>query len=359
MNLKIKKKEDNNYDVYFEGKLVGKADDFGDEGSEFIIYTEIDILEISRHFTLKNFFKENIYSIIVPIDCDKFHYFEWNKDGFNQIWFEEEKTIVWYIIPDLIKWDKTFTFISFLEKFSSLLSPHNIFIDLKNPMDIVQDGFNIKGELNFDNNIETEYYNFLSIINNELKQIFENPKFFNLNSITKTFNFPEEIRQVCEQYLVYFSKFLEDYGIEISSQLKSEQGETIFTITPKNDIEALQNIHNLLAFYLTLPNAKNLEVIAMEYKDVSVQQLLANIFHLKSQLLLATSMIESKNATIESLKFSNFQKQNFIEEKIIKNEEKTFDGLVSIREFEYKGLRLNLPEIFRRLKRVISKNNCG
>uniref|UniRef100_A0AAU6WLX2 Uncharacterized protein n=1 Tax=Chryseobacterium endophyticum TaxID=1854762 RepID=A0AAU6WLX2_9FLAO len=257
-------------------------------------------------------------------------------------------------MPNFVKWDRPYNVIDFLEKLKLILIPYGFLAEFKNNNHFLEYGFEISCNLNLDQKIDNEYERFLFVIDREVKNIFENPALVDKNSISNKYSFPQEIRQACEQYLIYFSKFLEDYGIEISSALESKDDDTFFTIMPKNANEALSNIRNLLNFYLSLPDLQNLEIITKDYNDVSVQQLLSNIYHLKSQLFLAHAIIESKNATIESLKFSNFQKQTYIE-KDLKNEEKTLDGLITIQEFEYGSFKFNLPEVFRRLKRKFTK----
>lgn len=72
--------------------------------------------------------------------------------------------------------------------------------------------------------------------------------------IVGVFNFPEEIRFACQQYLAYFAQFLRDLrGIEATSELREEGGKTLFSVIPQNDFEALDNIKELLITYLSLP----------------------------------------------------------------------------------------------------------
>jgi hypothetical protein len=328
-------------------------DNWGDPGHEFLIDFNEKIFEVSDKYIVSDFFKENIYAFTVPINYIKFPNLKWLNSDLSSLWFKPD-AISFNLIPDFLKWDKSYGIINFIEKLSSVLIPYGFLVEVKNYDDFLNEGFNISSNLNLDKNIHEEYERFLSIIDIEVKNIFENPNLIDVNSLVNKFSFPQEIRQACEQYLIYFSKFLEDYGIEITSILESKNEETFFSVKPKNSNEALFNIRNLLSFYLSLPDLQNLEITTKDYNDVSVQQLLSNIYHLKSQLFLAHSIVESKNATIESLKFSNFQKQVYIEQNL-KNEEKTLDGLVTIQEFEYGSFKFDLPEIFRRLKRKFTK----
>ncbi len=67
------------------------------------------------------------------------------------------------------------------------------------------------------------------------------------------FNFPEQFKTPCEQYLLYFAQFLQDLGISATSNLKEEAGKVLFSVTPTDDKEALDKIREALAVYLNLP----------------------------------------------------------------------------------------------------------
>lgn len=171
------------------------------------------------------------------------------------------------------------------------------------------------------------------------------------------FNFPKEIKTACQQYLLYFAEFLKDIGIEVTNSITEEEGKTLFTVTPADKDEALSKIKEALDIYLAIPHQPGLEVAASEFLDPGVQQLMANIHHLKGQLMLHQSIIQAKEATIQTLQLTNYQMTQIIEayKGETKNEEKVFGGLVKVQEVEGKGFTLNLPEIFRRMKRRLGK----
>jgi hypothetical protein len=75
------------------------------------------------------------------------------------------------------------------------------------------------------------------------------------SSIISVFNFPEGLKIPCEQYLLYFAQFLQDLGINATSNLKEEAGKVLFSVTPTDDIEALDKIREALAVYLNLPSS--------------------------------------------------------------------------------------------------------
>ncbi len=176
-------------------------------------------------------------------------------------------------------------------------------------------------------------------------------------SVTRFFNFPAEIKEPCEQYLIYFSKFLEDIGINATSSIEEKVNGVLFTVKPKDSVEALSMIKNALNIYLSLPEIPDLDKYASLNNDVGVRQLVSNIHYLKSQLLLCQSMIQMKDATISALNLANYQQKVLLEEHSTasKNEEKVLNEIITINEYEGKGFKLNLPKLFRMIKRKFKR----
>jgi hypothetical protein len=165
--------------------------------------------------------------------------------------------------------------------------------------------------------------------------------------ISATFDFPEQLKINCEQYLLYFVQFLKDLGINADSKIKEEAGKVLFSVTPTDDIEALDKIREALAVYLNLPASPI--VYDDSFAAMRLQQQIDNLQHsqkmavrerqLNEKLLIAQSdMIREKNVTI-SQQQSVIEQQNKIIEKIssksimmdsVENKEefeKVFDGL--------------------------------
>ena len=182
-------------------------------------------------------------------------------------------------------------------------------------------------------------------------------------SVIERFNFPEAAKTACEQYLVYFVQFLKDVGVEATAELRHEATEVLFAVTPKNKDEALDKIRTALNVYLNL-SAGNLDGAET---DIVMQRLAANVYHLRSQLALAQALIQSKNATIQAQQVTLAAQQLGISNGIIldslidplpdqkREAEPVFDGLAEITKYEGKGFNVNLPEIFRRLKKMFEK----
>ena len=140
--------------------------------------------------------------------------------------------------------------------------------------------------------------------------------------------------------------------------------QTLFKVIPKSKFEGLGYIREALNIYLNTPAITHLEVLEQfTSQDVAVTQWQANVMHLKSQLTLANTtlqmkeaILQMKDATIESLMLTNYQHQQFALDHApkvqVNQEEDIIKGIVAVTKIEGKGLSINLPEIIRRLKRL-------
>jgi hypothetical protein len=181
------------------------------------------------------------------------------------------------------------------------------------------------------------------------------------NSLTIAFDFPPEIKVACEQYLVYFVQFLSDLGIDADSELKQEANKVLFSVTATDPKQALEVISDALAIYLQLPSAP--DFYRAQEAEIAIAQLSANVLHLRSQLMLTQATIQAKDATIaakqdhiEGLQ-SRLDLTTFIPAPVLRqttspsDTESVIKDLVSVKEYEFKFLRVNVPEILRMLKR--------
>ncbi len=175
---------------------------------------------------------------------------------------------------------------------------------------------------------------------------------YETNSIVTYFQFPEEIKIASKQYLIYFAQFLSDIGITADTEIKEELSKTLFKVTPKDGKESLDKIREALTLYLNTPGDENALTILETNSDVAAIQLNANILHFKSQLMLAQSAMQMKDAAIESLKLSNYEYSKMLETKSKEtNTEEVIKGVVSVKDYDGSFFRIHLPEIFRKLKR--------
>lgn len=194
------------------------------------------------------------------------------------------------------------------------------------------------------------------------------------NALVTLFDFPVSIRTACEQYLLYFAQFLRDLGIEAEADIQHRAGRVLFAVKPQDGAEALGRIQEALAEYLDLPGAPDIDSAATGNDDVAVLQLQANVHHLRGQLALASAVIQAKRAETEALELSNFQYRQMLavatqvnrvpdlldaarsgssaeKPSDVEAEEAILGGLATIVSYEAPGVKVNLPELYRRLKR--------
>ena len=171
-------------------------------------------------------------------------------------------------------------------------------------------------------------------------------------ALVSQFDFPPDVRTACEQYLLYFASFLADLGIKAEASIEGESGSTLFTVIPKDATTALNQIKDALTAYLTLPNENGIENISELSDDISVRQLHSQVVHLKSQLSLAHSMIQTQLKEMQAPSISHFNPTIFVNNtEKQKNEESILNGLIKVKEYDGPGFSVNLPEIVRKLKR--------
>lgn len=199
-----------------------------------------------------------------------------------------------------------------------------------------------------------------------------------IKTVTGYFDFPENLKVPCEQYLLYFAQFLQDLGIHATSNLKEEAGKVLFSVTPTDDIEALDKIREALAVYLNLPASPIL--YDDSFAAMRLQQQIENLQHsqrmavrelqFNEKLLIAQSdTIREKNITI-SQQQSVLEQQNKVIEKIqsksimmdsVENKEELeeiYDGLkIGESKFlkEQLGIHLNPAKVIK----TVVKNTFG
>lgn len=181
------------------------------------------------------------------------------------------------------------------------------------------------------------------------------------DSVVMYFDFPGEVRIACEQYLLYFVQFLHELGIDAAAELKHDLGGILFAVTPTSAQDALDKVRLALEIYLRLPSGSIQDASGTD--GIEIQRLAANINHLKGQLALASAIIQTKDATIETQRITIEHQLRLSSGEIVldslkvSNEppgavdkEEIVDGIFSITKYQGKGFELNLAEIVRRLK---------
>lgn len=347
------------FDIFINDIKVGYDYRYNDD-SRIDIHVDEHLKEEILKYKI-NEFDSLIDSLLIRFNTDGNKNFEWIEGSrYVQIRlkdFFDEKTpnVKIEVQADIENWEKPFSLIKMVEKLEQLCKKDTrAEFQLEDPL-FINNGFGIAFQIT-DNNVslKTLYQEILEkfdeLISASISSLLFEAK---QNSMTSIFRFPDEIQVPCEQYLVYFSKFLEDLGINAKTSIETEAQNTLFTVTPEDPTQALSQIRDALNIYLSFPEIPEVEIISTDYSDIAIQQLISNVLHLKSQLVLANSTIQVKEATIQSLSLTNFQQRQLLKSADDKkpSEEKVLDGLITINEYEGKGFKLNLAEIFRRLKR--------
>lgn len=188
-------------------------------------------------------------------------------------------------------------------------------------------------------------------------------------SVVMHFDFPEEVRVACEQYLLYFVNFLKGLGVEATADLQhSEAGRVLFAVTPADKAEALDKIHTALKTYLQLASSP-ISGSPDPENEFAIQGLLANVDHLKSQLRLSYLMVRAQETTIQAQQVTIANQQRILSGEVLLDslktdapqpksedkEEEVIDGILSLGKYEDKGVTVNLGEVYRRLKRLFKK----
>jgi hypothetical protein len=385
MSIEIKKsEEDGNLKLFINGTEVNN--------SHVLSYDSIQVLDGEIAQQLINIkFKE--LAIVEKLYLLPLQSFE-SKINLNvKIRFYEMKdyncNVEFYIQPDIERWNNSFTFSEYKQNFLEGIKPENILNELNiypnhniqgipiiyqyvNQIDI--DGqFNI-GDETIADFIDKYIYEIEKIDQEVYIHLLElNPA----KVLVSEFLFPEQIKSSCEQYLIYFVKFLQDLGISANSNLKEEAGKVLFSVTPTDDIEALDKIREALALYLHLPESP---IIYNEsFAAMRLQQQIENLQHSQRmtereirsserELRLAQTVIEHQDKLILQ-KDTVIGQQNKIIEKItstsimmdsLENKEefeKVFDGLEFGESKELKeklGIKFNPVTSLKSLGKKIS-----
>lgn len=178
------------------------------------------------------------------------------------------------------------------------------------------------------------------------------------DSVAVVFDFPEEVRVTCEQYLLYFGQFLRDLGVPATSDLSHEAGQVLFTVKPTDPRTALDKVRAALEVYLRLPTSP---VGDATHNEIAVQRLEASVLRLQSDLRLASAELQAKNMTIEAQQLIIQTQKGLLSGESVFNsmkdvtpkaddKEDLIGGIVALTTYREKGVEVNLAELYRKLK---------
>jgi len=141
----------------------------------------------------------------------------------------------------------------------------------------------------------------------------------------------------------------------------------LFSVTPRDPRHALDKIRTALEIFLLLPSSQISDVIE---NDVVVNRLATTIYRLKNDLALAEALLETKEATIQAQQWLIHHQQTTLSSQLLLgpvkelrasesnwDKEELMGGTIAISPYQGKGLMINLPDLFRRLKRFFNKES--
>ncbi len=301
----------------------------------------------------------DLHGFSISLDIDTIAYSKSNPKNFTV----NKNIITLKIVPYLISWNFAYSFneykLEFDENWKESLKQDIEEIDwmLKSKnTQLIINSIEFRPSLNKTFAIESSEGTIFEIVSPFVETILicHNKTINNLknfkdeNSLSLLFNFPEELKVPCEQYLLYFAQFLRDLGINATSDLKEEAGKVLFSVTPTDDIEALDKIREVLAVYLNLPSSPivyNESFAAMrlhqQIDNLQYSQRMAEreIRSSERELRLAQTVIESQDKIILQ-KDTIIEQQSRVIEKIT-SKSIMMDSLENKEEYEeiYDGIR--------------------
>lgn len=316
-------------------------------GKNISIYSQ-DIIDIIYNETIRNLLYEGIECIKIPLD-----------QLYNPVTIEENDSADIFIERKLDKYSIGVNFqydseywkmgYSISEKVSNLNRITNgkdkILFEIDD-FETTLNGFTFYKDIEFiDNILKNEIDIFMSQIIEIFQESHESLKSSSHNSVYFEFNIDDSIKVACKQYLIYFTQFLQDMGINAKSEIKDEINKILFEVVPENKTVALKKIKQCLEIYIQLIDCKEIQAYN-DYTNIAIMQLKSNIAHLNSQLMLANATIEQQKISINLLKEA---KVKLIEEE--KEEICLLDGAIKIKDMDYKGISISPAKILNLLHR--------
>lgn len=184
------------------------------------------------------------------------------------------------------------------------------------------------------------------------------------NSIVIPFDFPESVRTACEQYLLYFTEFLKDVGVDAVSNINhDEAGHVIFSIRPTNAEEALEAVYQALEVYLNLPSNPNIQA-SFDETDTRILRLSANVQFLQSQISLKNAELHAKDTAMQALQIAVDMQRRALDGTVLlqsarpqaegqTDEVETlrlFNDWIRIKRTEILGQQFDFPKMIRDLR---------
>ncbi len=141
-------------------------------------------------------------------------------------------------------------------------------------------------------------------LQNDLKEKYKDTLVVNnvivdQEGVNAFFEFPEDIRTACEEYLMYFRQFLKDQALTAEVMVKNEGKSTLFSVKPSDRGEALEKVQEALGIYLNLPQASESDLKVLE--ETNFKQHMA-LVRLKQKCQMFKSQAEVFQSEANTLK---------------------------------------------------------
>ena len=270
---------------------------------------------------------------------------------------------------DPVRWKRLWSSSEYLDAFGEVVKLSEIpRISFNKVEDTVWYGFELTFNVhNPKTNVATEVSRYTSLLTqlNERTESLLSVRVHD-GSVVLHFDFPDEVRVPCEQYLLYFVQFLRDLGIEATAELEHEASQVLFAVKPSDAKEALDKIRIALEVYMSLPSTP-IDDSSLD-SEIAIQRLAANIYHLKGQLSLAHAELQANERTIQAQQFVIESQQRLLSGEILlesakdvsnpelsEDKEELLKGALAITKYKGKGFEINLPEVYRRLKQFLTR----
>jgi hypothetical protein len=276
-------------------------------------------------------------------------------------------SLTFYFNPDLIEWKEIYSFFEYYREFEELLKSNEI---LKGRLRFYREDSSAFDISLLIENFRSSISNFLSSYVIEINKIHNQVVLRLLSkksedSLITTFNFPEELKISCEQYLSYFVRFLQDLGINAKHSFNQEAGEVLFSVTPTDDIEALDKIREALEIYLRLPSSQ----IISNSQEIAIQRLESQVEYFRSQIRLARAENQLKEATIQQQQVTIIKlSENVMIDSQVKDvtpakssKSEIFGGAIELgtpKKLEEYGIKkIDLDKLWKYLREKFAKKN--
>jgi hypothetical protein len=190
------------------------------------------------------------------------------------------------------------------------------------------------------------------------------------DSLVANFSFPPEVKSSCEQYLLHFVDFLREIGVEATADIHESAGNVLFSVTPVEKRHALENIRAALEMYLRLPGSELSVTPSPDPRDgLVVQKLVANVFHLRSQIETARAQLALRDATIAAqeaeiavkqdhidlLRYASIAVQGVPAGTTESSQDESIAPYVAVTLVEVEGLKIDLPKFVRDVKKLFKR----